>query len=175
MKRIFLATDTSVAVELGPEVLQAMLEVCRASGQLETGGILIGKYGDYGDRVIVSRITGPPGDSRRLPASFIRGVAGLAQRLRTEWRHGLYYVGEWHFHPWHSPSPSLTDRRQIRDFADDPALLCPRPVLLIIGGDPNARPDLWAGVVGADGLDSLREVDRAPVALDTQSAADFTQ
>jgi integrative and conjugative element protein (TIGR02256 family) len=158
---VFVASDASVAVELESEALEAMLELCRASGKLETGGILIGRYGEYGDRVLVFRITGPPPDSRRFPANFIRGVAGLARRLRAEWKEGHYYVGEWHFHPSNSPEPSPTDRRQIADFAEDASLLCPRPVLMIVGGDPNSQPWLWAGVVRETGLGELPEVSSA--------------
>ena len=82
MKRLFLAPDASVAVEVEDQALDAMLVLCRNSGKLETGGILIGRYGEYRDRVIVSRLTGPPRDSRQLPANFIRGITGLARRLR---------------------------------------------------------------------------------------------
>ena len=168
MTRLFLAPDASVAIELEDAPLDAMLVMCHHTGRLETGGILIGRYGQYRDRVIVSRVTGPPRDSRRFPASFIRGITGLARRLRGDWRDGLYYVGEWHFHPFYSPEPSPTDRRQIKAFAADPSLACPRPVLLIVGGNPQDRPHLWVGVFGTGGLVELPEIEQ-PV-LDLEGA-----
>lgn len=169
MTHLFLAANASVAVELESAALDAMLALCRQSGRLETGGILIGRYGDYRDRVIVSRVTGPPRDSRRFPANFIRGITGLTRRLRGDWHDGLYYVGEWHFHPFHSPEPSPTDRGQIKTFAAEPSLACPRPVLFVVGGNPWDRPSLWAGVFGPGGLTELPETKTA--ALDVEGTA----
>lgn len=171
MTRLFLAPDASVAVELEDAALDPMLVLCRHSGRLETGGILIGRYGEYRDRVIVSRVTGPSKDSRRFPANFIRGIMGLARRLREDWRHGLYYVGEWHFHPFHSPEPSPKDRGQIRTFAADATLLCPRPVMIVVGGNPWDRPRLWIGVFGIAGLVELAEVERATLAAENVAAS----
>jgi proteasome lid subunit RPN8/RPN11 len=157
--RLFLAVDASVAVELEDQAIDAMLRACSMAGQSETGGILIGRYGEYRDRVIVSQATGPPRDSLRFPACFIRGVAGLAERLRVEWKGGKYYVGEWHFHPSHPPDPSGLDRRQISAFATDPSLNCPRPILLVVGGNPPDQTSIWAGVFGEGGLSELPEAE----------------
>ena len=154
-----------MAVEVEDQALDAMLVLCRNSGKLETGGILIGRYGEYRDRVIVSRLTGPPRDSRQLPANFIRGITGLARRLRGDWRDGLYYVGEWHFHPYNSPQPSPTDRGQIKAFASDPSLSCPRPLLLIVGGNPWERPRLWVGLFGPGGTTELSDAEPWPLGV----------
>lgn len=78
---------------------------------------------------------------RGTPEGFppsIRGVVGLRAKLRRLWRTGEYYVGEWHFHPFSSPTPSETDRRQFEKFAADSALVCPHPVMIVVGGDPAA-------------------------------------
>ena len=115
-----------------------MLRLASNSGRLETGGILVGRYSPYGDRVLVTRAVGPPRDSRRFPTAFIRGVIGLRERLHRLWVAGEYYIGEWHFHPYGSPKPSETDRRQIAEFAADHALMCPHPVMIVVGGDPVA-------------------------------------
>jgi integrative and conjugative element protein (TIGR02256 family) len=142
----FVDAGRTVAVDIEPTALDEIIAFCRASGGLETGGLLIGQYGAFGDRVAVSKITGPPSDSRRTPMSFIRGVAGLARRLATEWRQGLYLVGEWHLHPDASPQPSATDIGQTLTFAKASDYQCPHPVLVVVGGG-SGRWRLTIGVV----------------------------
>ena len=103
----------------------------------------------------MTEVTGPPLDSRRFPSSFIRGIKGLTARLRREWQQGTYYVGEWHFHPRGSPTPSDTDRKQIEAFAADPDLRCPLPVLIVLGGDPKSKWSLTVGVMSGNRLVAL--------------------
>lgn len=137
----FLAADRSVAVEIEEPALETIVAIASQSQRLETGGVLLGRYGEFRDRVIVSEVTGPPRDSRRFPIAFIRGVAGLTRRLRRAWRDDMYYVGEWHLHPKASPNPSETDRAQILEFSNEADYRCPHPVLVVIGGRP---PDSYA-------------------------------
>lgn len=147
LTRTYLAVDRSVAVDIQAAALDAMVRLCAQSGHFETGGVLIGRYSEFGDRVVVNKVTGPPRDSRRFRFSFIRGIAGLTSRFRREWAEGAYYVGEWHFHPFASPMPSATDIGQINAFAAEADLRCPRPVLVVLGGDPEAKWSIAAGVV----------------------------
>jgi integrative and conjugative element protein (TIGR02256 family) len=154
----FLARDRSVAVDLDDQAIEAMRALCVKSGRLETGGVLVGRYNEFGDRVVISKVTGPPRDSRRFAFSFIRGIAGLTDRLRADWRDGLYYVGEWHFHPFAAPTPSGTDLKQIKAFARTADLRCPRPVIVILGGNPAARWSLLVAIVTDDAVMDLDEV-----------------
>lgn len=159
---LFVAADRSIAVEIQPDAVAAMLRICAGAGSLETGGVLIGRYSPYGDRVVVSRITGPPRDSRRLPFGFIRGVAGLTKRFRVAWRDGLYYVGEWHLHPQASSQPSQTDERQVVEFAEQPDYKCPHPVLVVIGGSPTATWSMAIEVVLDTGVLELAATGHVP-------------
>ncbi|MCU1300705.1 MAG: ThiF family protein [Candidatus Sulfotelmatobacter sp.] len=68
----------------------------------ETGGVLLGAW-DLTRRVVyvVDTITAPT-DSEERVALFIRGSAGLRDRVKEVWeRTGgmLQYIGEWHSHP----------------------------------------------------------------------------
>lgn len=152
MTRSYLASDQSLAVDIEAEAVDAMVNLCTRSGRLETGGVLIGRYSRYGDRVVVTKVTGPPRDSRHFPFSFIRGIAGLTRRLGREWVEGAYYVGEWHFHPFVPPTPSPLDIKQIMVFAADAELRCPHPALVVFGGDPRGVWSLSVAVVMEPGL-----------------------
>ena len=79
-------------------------------------------------------MTGPPPDSHRTRALFRRGVDGLQRLLDRLWtRDRTYYLGEWHFHPAGTPSPSGIDEREMRAIAHDRNYSCPEPVLVVMG------------------------------------------
>lgn len=155
--RQFVSADRSVGVDLEERAVTAILELCGSSAPLETGGLLVGRYSNWGDRVVVTQIVGPPRDSRHLRFLFIRGVSGLTRRLRGLWRTGAYYLGEWHFHPFSSPDPSETDRRQILAFARDEQLRCPHPVMVVLGGDPSGEWSLAVAAVIGDEIVMLTD------------------
>ena len=77
--------------------LQPLLAMCRESVNLETGGILVGKYNQVHDTAILTRVWGPPKDSVRKRTSFWRGTQGLQRQLDFLWRTREYYLGEWHY------------------------------------------------------------------------------
>jgi integrative and conjugative element protein (TIGR02256 family) len=139
----FVTGDLSISVAIEPGALDNMLVLCDQAGGLETGGVLLGRY-EFGVSVVVSGATGPPADSRRMPAAFVRGLAGLRRLLARAWKDGAYYVGEWHLHPGASARPSSTDTTQTLSFAEEPDYRCPHPVLVVIGG----RPGRWHVSVG---------------------------
>lgn len=147
--KVFLAADRSIAVEIEPRALTTMLDISSRADGLETGGVLIGRYTAFGDRVIVSRASGPPRDSQRYRFNFVRGTAGLTARFERAWRQGLYYVGEWHLHLEGSTHPSDTDREQVLAFSRQRDYRCPHPVS---GGDRWRPGDRMADLQrGCDG------------------------
>jgi hypothetical protein len=60
-------------------------------------------------------------------------------------------LGEWHFHPYATPSASADDERQMLTIADDPRYHCPEPILLIMGGDPSGAWTMAAYVFTRSG------------------------
>ena len=100
----------------------------------ETGGILIGNYDQGQSLASIKQITGPTSDSRGSFSWFERGTRGLKKLLDENWERGFYYLGEWHFHPFNSPTPSGQDIQQMQDIAKSTIYKCPEPILIIIGG-----------------------------------------
>ncbi|MBV8526819.1 MAG: Mov34/MPN/PAD-1 family protein [Candidatus Dormibacteraeota bacterium] len=129
---------------------------CERARKVETGGILIGRYSKLGDQAFVTAVTGPPTDSVATRQSFVRGIRGLQRHISRAWLRREFYLGEWHFHPMAAPYPSRRDLAQIKTFALDPDYACPEPILIVIGGDPMSRWDMWAGVVMGGGIRRLR-------------------
>ena len=95
--------------------------------------MLIGHYNEMLDTAVVTRVTGPPPDSRRRRTAFYRGTQGLRELLRDLWRKKEYYLGEWHYHPGGSPEPSSADIRRMHEIAESEDARCPEPILLVAG------------------------------------------
>lgn len=122
-------------VAIHETALAGMDRLCASSGQLETGGILLGYYADDGSVAVVQEATAPPNDSGRGSSWFRRGVAGLREELARRWREPkrTFYVGEWHFHPAASVVPSPQDFAQMRHIASSARYHCREPLLIIVG------------------------------------------
>jgi len=133
---IFRAPSGLFGLSIPAPVVEKILGYCARALPNETGGILIGHYNESLDTALVSEATPAPPDSRDGRTWFYRGTQGLAHLLDEAWKDGRYYLGEWHFHPLAGPTPSETDRRQLRDIAREERYFCAAPLLLIVGGHP---------------------------------------
>lgn len=132
----FASLDGRFNVFLESETLQEILSLSRKSIPNETGGILVGRYNNNQDLAIITKIITSPSDSRAGRTWFHRGIKGLKYLLNCLWSENIYYLGEWHFHPFASPNPSSVDIKQIKKIALSKDYNCPEPILLIVGGDP---------------------------------------
>ncbi len=142
-------------------VIAEMAGYCAKARKRETGGILIGHYSDDHQTAFVREITDKPRDSAFTWLSFRRGTDGLRRLLEERWAEGLYYLGEWHFHPGGSPLPSGQDRESMRDIARDPAYACEVPLLMIMGGKPPNQGSLHISVYPAGKADVILSPDES--------------
>lgn len=151
--------DARFTVVIPRPRVRELLARCVSAGRNETGGILAGSYSDDHECATVTAIGSAPDDSDWGSTWFRRGVRGVAQWLSALWSGATrsYYVGEWHFHPFASPTASAEDMRQLRDIARDRHYRCPEPILLIIGGDPKIEWQIAAYVATPSEIVPLHE------------------
>ncbi len=135
IRLIFYNSDINLKIELPIEQLDLLHSLCDESNPYETGGIIIGRYSDDGLTAFISEITNSPDDSIKKMTSFKRGINGLKKKLDTLWKDDLYYLGEWHYHPNSSSTPSEYDIKQMISLSKNKRLNCPEPILIIIGGN----------------------------------------
>ena len=133
MTGTYSTPDGACHVRFGEHVVEAVFAECISAGQMETGGVLIGRYSDDNRLAVVVEATDPPSGSSATAVSFERSATGLAESLTEYWNKGLHYVGEWHYHPTGRPQPSMRDRKQMIQISDDPAYDCPVPILVVVG------------------------------------------
>lgn len=125
----FVSND-NLSVEISEQLATKMINYCRKSYPNECGGILIGFYSPDLCTAIITDITNQMGKHR---TRFLRKDSGLARLLETKWGKGVYYVGEWHYHPNNFPTPSKTDLATMQNLASFEDLKCPEPILIIVG------------------------------------------
>ena len=144
----FSSHDQLFQVSLSAKAISEIVSFCRSSVGVETGGILIGNYSQDNRTALVTEATGPPVDSVRGFARFVRGIIGLQEMLNKLWlgQSRKYYLGEWHFHPMAVPDPSGQDINQMRKIACDTRYACPEPILVILSGCPTNKWQLNVSV-----------------------------
>lgn len=131
-------------VELPSSVLVKMVDLIETARDIETGGILVGRYvDDYSEALIIDALP-PPGDSQCSPCTFRRGSKGLSTLLKTLWfkRERQYYIGEWHYHPTEKVCPSQTDLDQMVSISKDPNYECKEPIMVIVGMEDDSFRDI---------------------------------
>jgi len=114
---IFLAPDGGRFV-ITPLALQTMRSFAqRGPHDAEAGGVMIGRFIEGGNDVVVDLVTPPlPGD-RRSRLRFHRRAKPHQAVLNREWTASggvCTYLGEWHTHPESFPTPSCIDVRDWR-------------------------------------------------------------
>lgn len=128
----FRSEDGRFGLTLPASAIAELRSLCSVAKTSETGGILVGFYTPTGESAVVTRVTGPPKDSKAGATWFHRGTDALNEQLAQRWSKGEFYLGEWHYHPGSTqPVPSSQDCRQLRQIAESPEYHCPEPVLLI--------------------------------------------
>lgn len=109
-------------IKLTAEVVERLHQYAQLTpGAPEAGGVLLGRYLQESEDVVVDAITEPlPGDKRGR-FFFHRAQRAHQQALEQAWRATdgtRTYLGEWHTHPEPNPTPSCVDkwdwRRKLR-------------------------------------------------------------
>ena len=130
--RVFKTEDGRFSVVIEDGLLEYLCELCAEAVPLETGGILIGSYTEGGNTASVTRVEGPPSDSKGERNRFYRGTNGLQDLMEALWKSGEHYLGEWHSHPGGLPKPSRSDLEQMKAISEDHEAHCPEPILVVI-------------------------------------------
>jgi integrative and conjugative element protein (TIGR02256 family) len=137
----FWSSDKRFGIRLHQEQVNHLIRLCIEAGNQETGGILVGYYNETHHCATVTEVSDSPPDSTASRTWFDRGIQGLQQWLDQLWHQKIHYLGEWHFHPNASSTPSKQDLKQMQKVAASKLYACPEPLLLIIGG---TLPSNWS-------------------------------
>lgn len=121
-------------------------------GAPESGGILLGYR--RGSHLHVTEATAPLVSDQASRTHFFRAAAPHQQAALVRWRESggiMDYLGEWHTHPEHSPSPSTIDTGGWQRICSKRKT----PMLFVIAG---TQDRLWISLGTPKGLHSLVEL-----------------
>ena len=118
----------------------------------ESGGILLGYR--RGSHLHVTEATAPLVSDQASRTRFFRSAAPHQQAALARWRESggtMDYLGEWHTHPEHSPSPSTIDTGGWQRICSKRKT----PMLFVIAG---TQDRLWTGLGTRTGLRAMGEL-----------------
>ena len=79
----------------------------------EAGGVLLGRHLIDSEDIVIDFITTPQKNDCRTRTSFFRSKTHnlIAQKMWEDSNQRFAYLGLWHTHPEHIPSPSMVDMK----------------------------------------------------------------
>lgn len=113
------------------KIYRKIMSECKSSHNIETGGILIGKR--LPGFMVVIFALGPGIKARRTRNRFspdIQWQQAILEKLFN--RHGVNYVGSYHFHPENDCLPSRLDLKVARQVVSDPEWNAPEAIFPIV-------------------------------------------
>ncbi|MCM1295932.1 MAG: hypothetical protein NC311_10360 [Muribaculaceae bacterium] len=133
----------NIAIQFEENDLLNYVESHLRNNCCETGGMICGYYSENLLNATITEFCKPPKDSVFGRASFLRGIFGTKNYFEKKWKDGQYYLGDWHLHPYCSPTASCQDLRQIELNSKDKKLKCPEPIMVIVGGSDNKDMNVY--------------------------------
>lgn len=116
------------------DVLDFMKRESAESGDVETGGVLIGHRNDIGEYIIV-RASKPGPNAIRTKTRFEKDEEYCQKELLDAFKElgeqGLY-LGEWHYHPSGSNEPSGLDIKSLTEIAAQENYRIDKPIMIIL-------------------------------------------
>lgn len=134
-------TEHTPIVMLPWRLVEGCLQEIDATFPQESGGVLMGQQRPQGE-ICVDEVVGPGPNARHQRYSFEPDLdwqrARIAERYaRTGGK--STYLGDWHSHPGASHGGlSNTDRKALKTIIRAPEAQCPRPLMIIFWGAPDA-------------------------------------
>lgn len=131
---------------LAETVMAEMTAECDRVAPNETGGILLGYWGDTTPEPVITLSVGPGPDAVHERERFVpdhRYQSAEIARLYDSSKRTLNYLGDWHSHPGGGGGLSVLDRRTLRRIARCRTARAAQPVMLIMAGELAWEPTAW--------------------------------
>lgn len=129
-------------------VLELLTVEAAAKTPLETGGILMGHFGQPGSVPVILWATGPGPQAVHL-RNYYRPDAGFDEsQIAAVYRESggqITYLGDWHTHLTPFAGLSYRDRRTLRRIARCESARLETPLMLVLSYDDQWDVTIWQG------------------------------
>ena len=133
-------------VWIADSVLADLIAECERVDPYETGGVLLGYWGDGTQEPVITHSVGPGPDAvyqrDRFAPDQLYQLAEIA-RLYDSSERTLRYLGDWHSHPGGSGGLSTLDCRTLRRIAGCRTARVACPLMVVLAGKSAWEPTAW--------------------------------
>lgn len=138
---IYFNKKHNLTVHIVSQLIPILAEKAIASYPNETGGLLVGRYNETLNELVIES-TIQPTFIESTPTSYSRKVDGMEE----VWKHlselGQFYVGEWHSHPRGTTNYSDWDKDALLSIYRDKGVNIKKPVMVILSNDDCGLNDI---------------------------------
>lgn len=138
---------------LADEVVARLCRYRQTGNRKEAGGQLFAVFDGTTTRIECA--TGPRRSDRRGRWFFYPNRQAERKEIRRRFKDGLHYVGDWHTHSEHRPTPSSTDVNSFREMFCKSKHNLASFVIIIVGLD-HGPEGLYVGLCNGQGVVRLR-------------------
>jgi len=147
--------ESDQILELSPSVLNVFRTHRQVDSYPEAGGLLFAEF--CLPTIVIKEATEPNKKDKRGKSSFIPCRSIQRKLISQRFKLGLHFVGEWHTHPEHNPSPSRIDLNSMHDsFVKSKHEL--DAFVMIIVGSPKPDLCLWISLHNRNGYIKLERL-----------------
>lgn len=139
---MYIMFSEKLKLNISEEILKQFNQMEQSPGQVEAGGILLGKYDLDTHTYYISRITTPNKNDSAGFSFFIRSKKSAQKEINKAWKKSngiVNYLGEWHTHCCQHPLPSTTDLNFIKQIVEDQVSPYEHFFMIIVGQNKNLR------------------------------------
>lgn len=129
-------------------VLKLLTVEASAKAPLETGGILMGYFGQPGNIPVILWATGPGSQAVHRRNYYHPDYEFDESQIATMYKktgQQITYLGDWHTHPAPSARLSYRDKRTLRRIAVSKSARVGTPLMLVLSYDNQWDATIWQG------------------------------
>ncbi|MFH1716741.1 MAG: Mov34/MPN/PAD-1 family protein [Planctomycetota bacterium] len=138
--------STNKAAWIYQRVLKSLEEEASTKAPLETGGVLMGYFGQPGNTPVIMSATGPGPQAVHRQNSYIPDYEFDNSQIATiyeKYERRITYIGDWHTHPAPFPELSYRDKRTLRRIARCKTARVETPIMLLLTHDDEWEATIW--------------------------------
>lgn len=123
---------------IAESVLDELTAECCSADSVETGGVLLGYWGNSPQEPVITHSIGPGPEAVHERDRFQpdhRYQLGEIARLYESSDRTLQYLGDWHSHPTGGGGLSAVDRRTLRRIARCRTARAESPLMVVLAGE----------------------------------------